>query len=79
MGREGREAALHAQRQVSQELRPGFHSSVDYTDAIIGDIEENRKDGKPFFAYLAFQAPHDPFQLPDDWLDRYAGRYDAGL
>jgi arylsulfatase len=59
-------------------LRPGFHSSVDYTDAIIANIEENRSDGKPFFAYLAFQAPHDPFQLPDDWLDRYRGRYDQG-
>jgi len=59
-------------------LRPGFHSTIDYTQAIIGNIEESRADGKPFFAYLAFQAPHDPFQLPDDWLDRYKGRYDQG-
>jgi arylsulfatase len=59
-------------------LRPGFHSSVDYTAAIIDDIEDHRDDGKPFFAYLALQAPHDPFQLPADWLDRYRGRYDAG-
>ena len=34
--------------------------------------------GEPFFAYLAFTAPHDPLQAPDDWLDRYRGRYDAG-
>jgi arylsulfatase len=59
-------------------LRPGFHSSEDYTAAVIGNIEEHRGDGKPFFAYLALQAPHDPFQLPADWLDRYNGRYDAG-
>lgn len=59
-------------------LRPGFHSSEDYTAAIIDDIEEHRGDGKPFFAYLALQAPHDPFQLPADWLDRYEGRYDEG-
>jgi arylsulfatase A-like enzyme len=59
-------------------LRPGFHSSEDYTASIIANIEENRRDGKPFFAYLALQAPHDPFQLPDGWRDRYAGRYDAG-
>ena len=32
----------------------------------------------PVFAYLALQAPHDPFQLPADWLDRYKGRYDQG-
>lgn len=59
-------------------LRPGFFSSEDYTAAIISNIEENRRDGKPFFAYLALQAPHDPFQLPADWRDRYAGRYDQG-
>jgi arylsulfatase A-like enzyme len=59
-------------------LRPGFHSSVDYTDAIIDNIAEFRNDGKPFFAYLALQAPHDPFQLPADWRDRYRGRYDQG-
>jgi arylsulfatase A-like enzyme len=64
--------------ELIRALRPGFHSSVDYTAAIIDNIEEHRGDGKPFFAYLALQAPHDPFQLPADWRDRYAGRYDAG-
>lgn len=61
-----------------QALRPGFHSSEDYTAAIINNIEENRGDGKPFFAYLALQAPHDPFQLPAEWRDRYKGRYAQG-
>ena len=59
-------------------LRPGFFSSEDYTASIMNNIEENRRDGKPFFAYLALQAPHDPFQLPAEWLDRYKGRYDQG-
>ena len=65
VGRKGRAAALHRNGQALTALRPGFHSSVDYTAAIIDNIEENRRDGKPFFAYLALQAPHDPFQLPD--------------
>jgi arylsulfatase len=64
--------------ELLRALRPGFHSSVDYTAAIIDNIREHRGDGKPFFAYLALQAPHDPFQLPADWLDRYEGRYDQG-
>jgi arylsulfatase len=64
--------------ELLRALRPGFHSSVDYTAAIIDNIEEHRGDGKPFFAFLALQAPHDPFQLPDDWRDRYEGRYDEG-
>ncbi|MDP2355719.1 MAG: arylsulfatase [Beijerinckiaceae bacterium] len=64
--------------KVISSLRAGFHSSVDYTNAIIENIEENKADNRPFFAYLAYQAPHDPFQLPDDWLDKYKGRYDQG-
>lgn len=59
-------------------LRPGFDSSIDYTDAIISNIEEFRGDRKPFFAYLAYQAPHDPFQPPFNWRDAYSGRYDRG-
>lgn len=73
------EKQLYTQNgKVLEALRPGFHSSENYTAAIINNIEENRNDRKPFFAYLALQAPHDPFQLPDEWLARYKGRYDQG-
>ena len=73
------ERQLYTQNgKIIETLRPGFHSSEDYTSAIINNIEENRSDGKPFFAYLALQAPHDPFQLPAEWLDKYNGRYDQG-
>lgn len=73
------EKQLYTQNgKVLQSLRTGFHSSEDYSSAIIDNIEENRGDGKPFFAYLAFQAPHDPFQLPSEWLDKYKGQYDQG-
>jgi arylsulfatase len=64
--------------EVLRTLRPGFHSSEDYTAAIIANIEEHRGNGKPFFAYLALQAPHDPFQPPPDRRGRYDGRYDQG-
>ncbi|MFN3889862.1 MAG: arylsulfatase [Beijerinckiaceae bacterium] len=77
-GAKGEKQLYTRNGKVISELRPGFHSSVDYTDALIENIGENKADGKPFFAYLAFQAPHDPFQLPDDWLDKYKGRYDQG-
>jgi arylsulfatase len=73
------EKQLYTQNgKILESLRPGFRSSDDYSSAIINNIEENRADGKPFFAYLALQAPHDPFQLPDEWLDKYKGRYDQG-
>jgi arylsulfatase len=58
-------------------LPQGFYSSEFYADKIIEHIE-SKNDGKPFFAYLAFTAPHDPLHVPDDWLDKYKGRYDEG-
>lgn len=32
----------------------------------------------PFFAYLAFSAPHWPLQAPQHLITKYRGRYDAG-
>jgi arylsulfatase len=58
---------------------PGdFYSSRSYADFLIRAIRENRGDGKPFLAYLAFTAVHDPVQVPEPWLSKYRGRYDAG-
>ena len=56
----------------------GEYSTQWYTDRLIGFIEENRRDGKPFFAFAAYTTPHWPLQVPDDYLDLYAGRYDDG-
>ncbi len=55
----------------------GFYSTEFYTDKIIQYLTEQRDD-HPFFAYLSYTAVHDPLHVPDDWLDRYAGTYDAG-
>lgn len=60
------------------EVPGGFHSTQFYTDEMIRYIDSGRDSGKPFFAYLAYTAPHWPLQAPDDWIDRFKGRYDAG-
>jgi arylsulfatase len=58
---------------------PGdYYATRTYTDEMIGFIESNRGDDKPFFAYVSHQAPHDPFHLPEDWLRRYETDYDQG-
>ncbi len=59
-------------------LPRNFYATKTYTDKMIEFIESNRRDGKPFFAYVAHQAPHDPFHLPNDWLRRYEREYDQG-
>lgn len=61
-----------------KKLPKDFYSTKYYTDKTIQFIEEGRSDGKPFFAYMAFTAPHGPLQVPNDWLRRYKNRYDEG-
>lgn len=58
------------------DLPADFYSTITYTDKIIEYIDGSGDE--PFFAYLAYTAPHDPLQVPDDWLDSYAGVFDAG-
>ncbi len=55
-----------------------YYATRTYTDKMIEFIESNRGDGKPFFAYVAHQGPHDPFHLPNDWLRRFERHYDQG-
>ena len=56
----------------------GRYSTALYTDKLIDYIELNHGDGKPFFAFAAYTSPHWPLQVPDEYLDLYAGHYDDG-
>ncbi len=59
-------------------LPKDYYATKTYTDKLIGFIDANRGDGKPFFAYVAHQAPHDPYHLPQEWRKRHVGAYDKG-
>jgi arylsulfatase A-like enzyme len=61
-----------------KKLPKNYYATKTYTDKIIGYIEANRRDGKPFFAYVSHQAPHDPYHLPREWRSRHVGEYDKG-
>jgi arylsulfatase len=69
-----------AYREDGQPVTPpaDFFSTTFYTDRLIEYIESNRGDGQPFFAFATYTAPHWPLQAPDDYIDRYQGRYDQG-
>jgi arylsulfatase A-like enzyme len=59
-------------------LPDDFYSSRTYTDRLLGFIEARPGDDEPYFAYLAYTAPHWPLHVPDDWIDKYQGEYDEG-
>lgn len=56
----------------------GQYSTALYTDRLIEFIDAGKDDGKPFFAFAAYTSPHWPLQVPDEYLDLYAGYYDEG-
>jgi arylsulfatase B len=41
------------------------------TDAAVRFIRDHATDG-PFFCYIPFTAPHEPLQVPKDYLERYS-------
>ena len=43
-----------------------------FTDRAMDFIRENRKE--PFLCYLAYNTPHSPFQVPDEYFNRYINR-----
>lgn len=49
----------------------GKHWTEVVGDETIGFIEDARKKDKPFFMYVAFNAPHDPRQSPKEFVDMY--------
>lgn len=51
----------------------GKHWSEVVADDALFFFDEAKKhqDEKPFFAYVAFNAPHDPRQAPKSYIDRY--------
>ena len=61
-----------------KELPRGFYSTAFYTERMIEYIEGGRDSGAPFFAYLAYTAPHWPLQAPEESIARYRGVYDNG-
>lgn len=60
------------------EVPEDFFSTDYYTDRLIDYLQADADSGKPFFAWLAYTAPHWPLHAPDDYIDRYQGRYDEG-
>lgn len=55
-----------------------FYSTTHFTDKALDFIAEARSSDQPFFAYIAYTAPHWPLQAPRESIERQNGRYDAG-
>lgn len=68
------------EKPVDQPDQPGYHFERDIADHAIGWLQRQQASapGKPFFMYYASGAAHTPHQAPQEWLDKYKGRFDQG-
>ena len=64
--------------QIVEELPDDFYSSNWYTDRMIEYIGSDHGDDAPFFAFLSYTAPHNPLHVPQEYIDKYRGRFDKG-
>ncbi|MEC9415435.1 MAG: sulfatase-like hydrolase/transferase, partial [Pseudomonadota bacterium] len=71
-------AAYRENGEAIAMLPKDWFSSELFTDKLIEYIDNKKDDRKPWFGYLAFTAPHLPLQAPDEWIDKYTGKYDLG-
>jgi arylsulfatase len=55
-----------------------FYTTDANVDYAIQLIDEGMESGKPFFQYIAFNAPHYPLQAKQKDVLKYKGRYAAG-
>lgn len=61
-------------RQGTEETDPQGHATDLFTQWAVDYIRERSASKRPYFLYLAYNAPHTPIQPPDDWLERVTNR-----
>ena len=61
-------------RLNDKEIDPEGHATDLFTQWAIDVIRRRAKTSRPFFLYLAYNAPHTPIQPPAEWVERVKKR-----
>lgn len=61
-----------------QNIPKDFYTTHAFTNKAIEYVNEYKKDSKPFFMYLAYNAPHWPVQAPAATIKKYEQTYIDG-
>ncbi len=59
---------------------PDYHFTTDMTNQAISWMrtQQSLQPDKPFFIYYAPGATHAPHHVPQEWIDKYKGKFDHG-
>lgn len=73
---------VHDNHPVDQPASPeeGYHFGTDITDRALAFIRDAKAVApeKPFLLYYCPGACHAPHHVPQEWSDRYRGKFDMG-
>jgi len=59
---------------------PEYHFTTDMTNQAINWMryQQSLTPDRPFFVYFATGATHAPHHVPQEWIDKYEGKFDQG-
>jgi arylsulfatase A-like enzyme len=65
---------------VPRSRKPDYHLTEDLADKAIAWTRQvtSIAPDKPFFLYVAPGANHSPHHAPQEWIERFRGKFDAG-
>jgi arylsulfatase A-like enzyme len=69
-----RRHGVNYMRRDRQEIDPEGHATDLFSGWAVEYLEERAKADRPFFLYLAYNAPHDPVQPPPGWVRKVRDR-----
>ena len=69
-----RRHGLNFMRRNLAEIDPPGHATDLFSTWACDYVEEQARAERPFFLYLAYNAPHDPIQPPPEWLEKVRRR-----
>lgn len=61
-------------RENTQEINPTGHATDVFTNWTLDFLEKQKHQKNPFFIFLTYNAPHDPVQPPQEWLNKIQKR-----
>ncbi len=66
--------------EPSKTPEEGYHFMEDMTGKAINWVRQQKAlmPDKPFFIYFAPGATHAPHHVPQEWVDKYKGKFDQG-
>ncbi|MCG8309309.1 MAG: sulfatase-like hydrolase/transferase [Cytophagales bacterium] len=65
---------INYMRENETEIDPEGHATDLFSQWAVDYINSKKNGSRPFFLYLAYNAPHFPVQPPEDWLKKVQDR-----